>query len=509
MLTSEQKADDFDDNDETDADFDERKAPRTPRKKRQKSNLTTPSRRTPAGSKYTTPTHKRITVKKPLMFTPLASRVLSPATHLSTPYAIARHRLHVSTLPPSLPCRDEEFAEVYTHLSAAIADGSGSCIYISGTPGTGKTATVREVISQLQHLVTLEEIDDFTFVEINGMKVVDPHQSYALLWEAMKGERVSSSQALGLLEHEFSTPSPRRVPCVVLMDELDQLVTRGQGVMYNFFNWPGQRYSRLIVLAVANTMDLPERTLSNKISSRLGMLVSRLCLKLSTDTDAGLTRITFPGYTHEQLITIIKSRLEGVPGNIVDPDAIQFASRKVAAVSGDARRALDICRRAVEMVEYAADEPSTPSKHRPGVATGGGLRTGGRVTIATVKRAIQESTSSPLMMFLKLLPFTSKLFLAALLARVRRSGVADNILADVYDQSDRMLALAEESVRDILSGGAREIGLPEAVAALADAGIIGVEQKRGERGGRVRVLVSEEDVKAALRGDLEVGRMFG
>jgi origin recognition complex subunit 1 len=42
------------------------------------------------------------------------------------------------------------------------------------------------------------------------------------------------------------------------MDELDLLVTAKQTVMYNFF------------VAVANTMDLPERMLSNKISSRLG-----------------------------------------------------------------------------------------------------------------------------------------------------------------------------------------------------------------------------------------------
>ena len=103
------------------------------------------------------------------------------------------------------------------------------------------------------------------------MKITDPHQSYSLLWEALKGERVSPTQALDLLEREFNNPSPRRIPCVVLMDELDQLVTKNQSVMYNFFNWPALRHSRLIVLAVANTMDLPERTLSNKISSRLGM----------------------------------------------------------------------------------------------------------------------------------------------------------------------------------------------------------------------------------------------
>lgn len=266
-----EEADDFD---ISDTNFSRRsKTPRTPSKKRKPpSAFSTPTRKTPTSArKFTTPTHKKITIKKPLLFTPLSTRTLSPTTHLSTPYALARHRLHVSTLPPSLPCREAEFSEVYSHLSAAITEGTGSCIYISGTPGTGKTATVREVISQLQHMVQLEELDDFTFVEINGMKVTDPHQAYSLLWEAIKGDRVSPTQALGLLESEFSTPSPRRVPCVVLMDELDQLVTKGQGVMYNFFNWPGGRYSRLIVLAVANTMDLPERTLSNKISSRLGM----------------------------------------------------------------------------------------------------------------------------------------------------------------------------------------------------------------------------------------------
>lgn len=189
----------------------------------------------------------------------------------SSPFQIARSKLHVSAVPATLPCREDEFSEVYSYLENAITDGSGSCIYISGTPGTGKTATVREVVGQLNAAVMAEELDDFIFVEINGMKVTDPHQSYSLLWEALKGDRVSPTQALDLLEREFNHPSPRRVPCVVLMDELDQLVTKNQSVMYNFFNWPGLRHSRLIVLAVANTMDLPERTLSNKISSRIGI----------------------------------------------------------------------------------------------------------------------------------------------------------------------------------------------------------------------------------------------
>ena len=187
-----------------------------------------------------------------------------------SPFQLARNRLHVASVPTNLPCREKEFNEVYFHLEKAISNGASNCIYISGTPGAGKTATVREVIRQLECDVEANQLDDFIFVELNGMKITNPHHSYALLWEALKGERASASQALELLEREFANPNPRRVPCVVLMDELDQLVTKNQSVMYNFFNWPALRHSRLIVLAVANTMDLPERTLSNKISSRLG-----------------------------------------------------------------------------------------------------------------------------------------------------------------------------------------------------------------------------------------------
>ena len=48
--------------------------------------------------------------------------------------------------------------------------------------------------------------------------------------------------------------------------------------MYNFFNWPTLAGSKLIVLAVANTMDLPERVMTGRVRSRLGewRLISHL-----------------------------------------------------------------------------------------------------------------------------------------------------------------------------------------------------------------------------------------
>lgn len=505
---------------------------RTPKKRRKTADAETPTSKR-KDRKFLTPTHKRIVIKKPLEFTPLGTRILSPSA-LSSPFQLARTQLHVSSVPATLPCREEEFSTVYSHLEAAITEGTGSCIYISGTPGTGKTATVREVVAQLNASVQQEELDDFIFVEINGMKVTDPHQSYSLLWEALRGDRVSPAHALEMLEREFTTPSPRRVPCVVLMDELDQLVTKNQNVMYNFFNWPNLRHSRLIVLAVANTMDLPERTLSNKISSRLG-----------------LTRITFPGYTHDQLISIIQSRLQNVPGDIVHPDAVQFASRKVAAVSGDARRALDMCRRAVEIAEAEANNdssaPDTPSKtcrnSKSVSGTAGPAQKKGTVTIATIKAVINEVLSSPLQQYLRGLPLASKLFLAALLARKRRIGIDEAVLGDVVDEAKNLALMAQiQSVNLYLLGGdrkagvltavdddedtegatttpkkrgrppgpkagdstmpaARVLGLDTAAMELQEAGIVRLEARRGERVGRIRLDVADEEVRLALRDD--------
>jgi hypothetical protein len=57
------------------------------------------------------------------------------------------------------------------------------------------------------------------------------------------------------------------------MDELDQLVTNKQDVVYNFFNWPTLAGSKLVVIAVANTMDLPERVMTGRVRSRLGQSI--------------------------------------------------------------------------------------------------------------------------------------------------------------------------------------------------------------------------------------------
>lgn len=134
-----------------------------------------------------------------------------------SPYALARERLHVSAVPDSLPCREDEFVNIMGYIESAIGEATGTCVYISGVPGTGKTATVLEVIRYLQHQSEEKLIPEFDFVEINGMKLTDPNQAYSILWECIerssnknydgKRKRYTSAHALQMLEAKFSKQS--------------------------------------------------------------------------------------------------------------------------------------------------------------------------------------------------------------------------------------------------------------------------------------------------------------
>lgn len=145
---------------------------------------------------------------------------------------------------------------------------------------------------------------------------------------------------------------------VVLMDELDQMITPKQDVIYNFFNWPTLAGSRLIVLAVSNTMDLPERVMTGRVRSRLGLwlLVVQPGHYLH---HPGMTRVDFASYKTEQLVEIVHARLatikdgldeEDAKREVMTKDAIKLVAMNVCRITGDARRVLDACRQVPSLV---------------------------------------------------------------------------------------------------------------------------------------------------------------
>ena len=75
--------------------------------------------------------------------------------------------------------------EVTTHFILQVqlilktASFYSRCMYISGVPGTGKTATVHEVIAMLEEEKKEGGDLKFRFIELNGMKLTEPNQAYS------------------------------------------------------------------------------------------------------------------------------------------------------------------------------------------------------------------------------------------------------------------------------------------------------------------------------------------
>lgn len=421
----------------------------------------------------------------------------------------AKKILGTGTQLKSLPCREEEFYQIYHNLEISINSQKGSCIYVSGTPGVGKTATIREVIKQLSAKMTIESdgIKRFNYLEINGLKIIKPQQAYEILWQKIAGTKASTTTSLTYLQQHFENDLPDltkkelddKLPLVVLLDELDQIVTKNQAVMYNFFNWPTYENSKLIVIAVANTMDLPERLLTNKISSRLG-----------------LSRIQFTSYSYTQLSEIIKHRLEQLSKTdnhlLIAKDAIEFASRKVASVSGDARRSLMICIRAVEIAQAEfLSKNETERKTMDGKYT---------VTIMHIMKAINEASSSPVNGYLNSLSFLSKLVLSSILLRKKRSGIAEIEVGEIYDELNNQiqillftelknkLSLDNLQLLDIVfgSGDQRMQGsvINSSLFILKDLeenGVLMMQPLKIERNRLIRLNISDDEIVNSLKKD--------
>lgn len=133
-------------------------------------------------------------------------------------------------------------------------------------PGTGKTATTLEAIRLMKEQL------NFQFLHINAIALSNPYLVYTVIYQNLTGKKLPPATAALRLEEYFTARGGDRCEKpmrLILIDELDALLFGKQTILYNLFDWPCHRRSNLVVIAIANTMDLPER-MHHKISSRIG-----------------------------------------------------------------------------------------------------------------------------------------------------------------------------------------------------------------------------------------------
>ncbi|MCP9258104.1 Origin recognition complex subunit 1 [Dirofilaria immitis] len=143
-----------------------------------------------------------------------------------------------------------------------------------------------------------------------------------------------------------------------LISVLDLLNTKKQEIIYDIFNWSANEES------------------------------------------LGANRLCFQPYDHDEVAYIIRDRLCG--STAVEAEAIELASRKVAAISGDLRKALDILRSATQRAITANQK---------------------QLTMKNVQEAIRQASTNVRVELIRALPRHSVLLLRAALAEQLSSGL--------------------------------------------------------------------------------------
>ncbi|KAI5289261.1 AAA ATPase [Ascosphaera aggregata] len=348
-----------------------------------------------------TPRHRIIVGSRPLTpRTPRTPRALSLAAGpaiTSTVYTPAKQLFARNASPGQLVGRENERDELKSIISNALGVFKGSCVYVSGPPGTGKSAVVGGLLGEFDMADYLKDKDvqkeyqNVKTASINCASMTIAKDIYRRLLDELSPEgaekQVFKKSEVDILRGMFVTRSKKNATFyIVTLDEIDHLLSTSSAgnnhntkssddssVLSTLFEWSLSPSSRLLLVGVANALDLTDRFLPRLKSKNLKPIL-----------------LPFMPYTPAQIGKIITSKLrslmpkandkastnanetEHVPADFtpfLHPAAIQLCARKVASTTGDLRKAFELVRRTIDLVEKETMQKRHTATQAAGLAT--------------------------------------------------------------------------------------------------------------------------------------------
>ncbi|XP_051966916.1 cell division control protein 6 homolog [Xyrauchen texanus] len=385
-------------------------------------------------------------------------------------YQNIKQALHTA-VPERLLSREAERATIVSFLENHVVAAKPSSLYISGAPGTGKTACLNCVLQEQEAL-----LKGVQTVVINCMNLRSSHAIFPML-----GERLGAPK--GHSEARLAKLLIKSGPTVLLvLDEMDQLDSKSQEVLYTIFEWPYLPNSRLCLIGIANALDLTDRILP----------------RLQAKPHCRPKLLHFPPYSREELNAIVQDRLAQVSGEgVLDAAAVQFCARKVSAVSGDARKALDICRRAVEIVE-ASDRSKTASESAESLKVS-------RVSVPQVAQVLSEVYGDRMSSSNggdgESFPLQQKLLVCCLLLIIR-NGKSKEV------QLGKLCEVHSKLCKQRQVGGVGQTECLSLCSLLESRGIFTLKKAKEARLTKIFLKIEERDVENALKDRTLLGSIL-
>ncbi|XP_011785344.1 PREDICTED: cell division control protein 6 homolog, partial [Colobus angolensis palliatus] len=389
-----------------------------------------------------------------------------------------------TAVPDRLPAREREMDVIRNFLREHICGKKAGSLYLSGAPGTGKTACLSRILQDLK-----KELKGFKTIMLNCMSLRSAQAVFPAIAQEICQEEVSKPAGKDMMRKLEKHMTAEKGPLIVLvLDEMDQLDSKGQDVLYTLFEWPWLSNSRLVLIGIANTLDLTDRILP----------------RLQAREKCKPQLLNFPPYTRNQIVAILQDRLTQVSRDqVLDNAAIQFCARKVSAVSGDVRKALDVCRRAIEIVESDVksqtvlkplSECKSPSE--PLIPKRVGL-----IHISQVMSEVDGNRMTLSQGAQDSFPLQQKILVCSLMLLIRQLKIKEVTLGKLYEAYSKVcrkqqVAAVDQSECLSLSG------------LLEARGILGLKRNKETRLTKVFFKIEEKEIEHALKDKALIGNIL-
>ncbi|XP_071714131.1 cell division control protein 6 homolog B-like [Rutidosis leptorrhynchoides] len=378
-----------------------------------------------------------------------------------------KEALHVSTAPSTIVCREDEQKRIVEFCKECVEQEKAGSLYICGCPGTGKSLSMENVKRSIAVWAkeTGGEFPDILAINCTSLsstseifnKILEKSQPN----KKLNGRSASLRQLQQLYSQKQKSDDTKMM--LVIADELDYLITKDRVVLHDLFMLTTLPFSKLILLGIANAIDLADRFLPKLQSLNCKPMV-----------------VSFRAYTMNQIIIILKQRLMALPYTIFQPQALELCARKVAAASGDMRKALGICRGAIEMLESELRDSTCTSNLTS------------MVRVDHMAIALSRAYKSPIVDTIQSLPQHQQIILCSAVKLFRRG------------KKDTTIGELNKSYIDVCKSTLiPPVGIMELTCmcrVLGDQGILRLGQSRDDKLRRVTLQVDEADIIFALQG---------
>lgn len=255
-----------------------------------------------------------------------------------------RDALESSYIPEELPHRDIQIKDIAEKTACALLGDTPPSFLCYGMTGTGKTATIRYVSQKLAQQCS--ELKPW-WVYINCNIVSTPYRILAHIYNTISREEkipptglpkdIIFKKLLGLLDSKVGNSI-----CFLVLDEIDILVNKkgGNEILYDLTRLnENLDKCKTSLIGISNKLKFKEN-LDPRILSSLGE-----------------EHIVFPSYNASELRDILNNRAKiAFHEGVLKEDVIPLCAAFAAKEHGDARKALQLLRKAGELAERSQNK---------------------------------------------------------------------------------------------------------------------------------------------------------